>query len=110
MLPKKKGKTCRFVIRQSNDVSGQIELGVAVIDSELPIVLGKCGTYSFLHIMGLYPFDGARPLDDAKEAHSLATFLVKGEPYGATYLLRHLYAPAVNPGMRKGEFIQTLPQ
>jgi hypothetical protein len=110
LATEEKGKTCRYVIRQSNEVSGQIELGVAVIDSELPIVLGTCGTYSFLHMMGLYPFDGAQPLDPAKEANSLATFLVKREAFGATYFLQQLYAPAVSPGMQKAEFIQTLPQ
>lgn len=109
LATEEKGKTCRYVIRQSSEVSGQIELGVAVIDSELPIVLGKCGTYSFLHMMGLYPLDGAQPLDAAKEAQNLATFLVKQEPYGATYLLQQLYAPSVRPGMPKAEFIQTLP-
>jgi len=110
LATEEKGKTCRYAIRQSSKVSGQIELGVAVIDSELPVVLGKCGTYLFLHMMGLYPFDGAHPLDDAKEADNLATFLVKREPYGATYLLRQLYAPAVSPGMQKAEFVQALPQ
>ena len=110
LATEQEGKTCRYMIRQSSEVSGQIELAVAVVDSELPIVLGKCGTYSFLHMMGLYPFDGAQPLDDAKEAKSLATFLMKQEPYGATYLLQQLYAPAVTPGMQKAEFIQTLTQ
>jgi hypothetical protein len=110
LATEEKGKTCRYVIRQSSEVSGQIEPGVGVIDSELPIVLGKCGTCSFLHMMGLYPFDGAQPLHDAREAQNLATFLVKQEPFGATYLLRQLYAPNVRPGMPKAEFIQTLPQ
>jgi hypothetical protein len=108
LASEEEGKTCRSAIRQSSEVPGQIELGVAVIDSKLPIVLGKCGTYTFLNMMGLYPFDGAHPLDDAKEASSLAAFLVKREPYGATYLLQQLYAPAVSPGMQKAEFILTL--
>jgi hypothetical protein len=110
LATEQKGKTCRHVIRQSSEVSGQIELGVGVIDSALPIVLGKCGTYLFLHMMGLYPFEGAQPLDDAREAENLAAFLVKQEPFGATYLLRQLYASNVTPGMSKAEFIHTLPQ
>ena len=104
------GKTCRYMIRTSDEVANRIELGVAVIDSNQPLVLGTCGTYAFLHMMGLYPFDGPQPLDPNKESESLAEFLLKPTPYGGEHLLRILYSPAVEPGMQEGEFIRTLPQ
>jgi hypothetical protein len=110
LVTESRGKTCRYAIRTSLQIANQIELALHVIDSELPIVLGTCGTGGFLHMLGLYPFDGAQPLDPGKEAESLAEFLVKRTPYGGAYLLRLLYSPEVKPGMDKDEFVRTLPE
>lgn len=77
-------------MRTNSQISNQIELTVSVIDSKQPIVLGTRGTYMFLHMLGLYPFDGAQPLDPDKEAGSMAAFLTKQTPYGGEYLLRLL--------------------
>ena len=102
--------TCRTMLEYSHQVSNQIEHAVAIIDSKQALVVGKCGTYLFLNMLGLYPFDGVQPLDPATEAGSLAAFLVKRAPYGGAYLLQLLYSPEVKPGMRKAEFIETLPE
>ena len=98
------------MLEYSHQVSNQIEHAVAIIDSKQALVVGKCGTYLFLNMLGLYPFDGVQPLDPATEAGSLAAFLVKRAPYGGAYLLQLLYSPEVKPGMRKAEFIETLPE
>lgn len=100
--------TCRVAFSYSPRVSTRIERALVLIDSREPVVLGKCGTYLFLNMLGLYPFDGTQPLEPGKEAQSLAKFLLKQTPYGGTYLLRLLYSPKVKPGMSKAEFARAL--
>lgn len=103
------GKTCRAGVRSNPQVANQIELAVSVIDSSESLVFGKCGVLVSLYMLGVQPFDGARPLELEKEAENLALFLTKRTPYGGTYLLQLLYAPSVKPGMQKDEFLGTLP-
>jgi hypothetical protein len=101
---------CRYALATNNtQVPGQIENAFAIIDSSQPIVFGKCGAYLFLNMLGLNPFDGRQPLNLSKEADSVAEFLLKPTPYGATFLLKLLYSPTVKPGMNKTEFVESLP-
>jgi hypothetical protein len=103
-----KENICRYVRKFNDKLAGELVGGLAIVDSKEPRFLGKCSSYLFLNMLGLYPFDGTQPLDPDKEAGNIAEFLLKRTPYGAEYLLRLLYAPAVKPGMHKPEFIQTL--
>ena len=100
--------TCRIAFGYDPDAANRIEHAVVVMDSEQPLMLGKCGTYLFLNMLGLFPFEGPQPLDPAKEAKSLAELLLKQTPNGGTYLLKLLYSPNVKPGMSKIEFLQAV--
>lgn len=102
--------TCRSMLGFGQQASNEIEHALAIIDSKQSLALGKCGTYLSLNMLGLYPFDGPQPLDPIVESETLAGFLLKSTPYGAEYLLKILYSPAVAPGMEKAEFLQTLPE
>jgi len=102
------GRTCRVVTRTKSEIGKDIVLAADVIDSKEPKVLGTCATYGFLHMLGLYPFDGARALAPSEEAESMAQFLLKQDPYGGVYLLRLLYSPSVKAGMTETEFEEAL--
>jgi hypothetical protein len=104
-----------MALRSCNDIRVRVEsagarrvLAADVIDSKEPKVLGTCATYGFLHMLGLYPFDGTRALAPSEEAESMAQFLLKQDPYGGAYLLRLLYSTSVKAGMTEIEFEKAL--
>lgn len=96
--------SCRYALKIDESTPGRIRGAVSVINSTSDIATGRCAIYMIVNMLGLMPFDGQSPLDPSSEADSLASFLLKSEPFGAAYLARALYDENILPGMTRADF------